>query len=64
MQQFSESQPSKHYTGPERRIGERRSSNTDRRELVRYELDRDPRRKVKDRRKYNGWDSLATYAER
>lgn len=57
MQQISASE-SPQYTGPERRIRERRSGNTDRRELVRYELDRAPRRKTRDRRKYNGWDHL------
>jgi hypothetical protein len=38
------------YTGPERRKGQRRK-NTDRREDVRFEVDKEPRRKGKDRRR-------------
>lgn len=38
------------YTGPERRKGERRSGK-DRREMVRFEPEKEPRRSGKDRRK-------------
>ena len=43
------SSEAKPYTGPERRKGERRK-NVDRREAVRFELDKNPRRLGKDRR--------------
>ena len=47
------------YTGPERRKDERRKSN-DRRDMMRFEPSKDPRRSGKDRRKTNGksdmWD--------
>ncbi|MCG5509361.1 hypothetical protein [Ectothiorhodospira lacustris] len=38
------------YTGPERRRGERRKQ-PDRREMIRFELEKDPRRSGRDRRK-------------
>ena len=38
------------YTGPERRKGERRKS-PDRRDDIRFELEKDPRRSGKDRRR-------------
>ena len=41
------------YTGPERRKGERRKQK-DRRELMRFEPNKDPRRSGKDRRKSQG----------
>ena len=44
------SEGNKPYTGPERRKGERRK-NTDRRESIRFEPDKKPRRSGKDRRK-------------
>ncbi|TLX22028.1 hypothetical protein [Thermomonas fusca] len=43
------------YTGPERRRGERRI-NAERREMIRFDLDRGERRSGKDRR-HHGWDS-------
>ena len=43
------------YRGPERRKGERRI-NGDRREEIRFELDKDDRRSGKDRRKLGLWD--------
>ena len=45
----------KTYAGPERRKGERRKAN-DRREMIRFEPDKEPRRKGKDRRKFSVWD--------
>ena len=47
----------KEYTGPERRKGERRK-NTDRRDMMRFEPTKDPRRSGKDRRKTNGKDDM------
>jgi hypothetical protein len=43
----------KPYTGPERRREQRRK-NPDRREMVRFEPDKTPRRSGKDRRKTPG----------
>ena len=43
------------YRGPERRKGDRRI-NGDRREEIRFELDKDDRRSGKDRRKMGLWD--------
>ena len=43
------------WRGPERRKGERRI-NGDRREEIRFELDKDDRRSGKDRRKLGLWD--------
>ena len=45
------------YTGPERRKGERRK-NKDRREMMRFEPSKDPRRSGKDRRKTAGKGDL------
>ncbi|ANB03260.1 hypothetical protein [Ectothiorhodospira sp. BSL-9] len=45
--------PSQPYIGPERRKGERRKSQQDRREMFRFEPEKDPRRSGKDRRKAN-----------
>lgn len=42
----------KPYAGPERRKGERRK-NQDRRDMVRWEPDKEDRRSGKDRRKVN-----------
>ncbi len=49
------------YTGPERRKSERRK-NSDRRGAVRFELDKDPRRSGKDRRRSEGdlWERRDT----
>jgi hypothetical protein len=44
------SEENKPYTGPERRKGERRKSS-DRRESIRFEPEKNPRRSGKDRRK-------------
>ena len=38
------------YTGPERRIEQRRKT-VDRRDSIRFELDKEPRRSGKDRRR-------------
>jgi len=49
----SEDKPNKEdapYTGPERRVEQRRK-NTDRRESIRFELEKEPRRSGKDRRR-------------
>ncbi len=44
--------PSKPYTGPERRKEQRRK-RSDRREMARFEPDKTPRRSGKDRRQAN-----------
>lgn len=44
------------YKGPERRKLADRRSGHDRREEIRFELDKDDRRTGKDRRKRSGWD--------
>ena len=49
------------YIGPERRVADRRVNATERRELVRYEINKSPRRSGKDRRKVNGWGDIAQY---
>lgn len=53
-EESSEDEP---YTGPERRKAQRRKS-VDRRESVRFEPEKDPRRSGKDRRssKQDLWD--------
>jgi len=43
------------YAGPERRIAERRQSVKDRRQMIRFELDKEPRRGGKDRRISDLW---------
>lgn len=43
------------YTGTERRVEQRRK-NADRREMVRFEPEKEPRRKLKGRRKEDGAD--------
>lgn len=49
------------YIGKERRIQERRVNASERRELVRYEINKSPRRSGKDRRKVNGWAEHSEY---
>jgi hypothetical protein len=49
------------YIGKERRSTERRIDASERRELVRYEINKSPRRSGKDRRKVNGWGELTQY---
>ena len=44
------------YRGPERRKVADRRIRHDRREEIRFELDKDDRRSGKDRRKRTGWD--------
>jgi hypothetical protein len=43
------------YTGPEKRIEQRRKTAKDRREVIRFEPDKDPRRSGKDRRTGDLW---------
>ena len=45
------SEESEDYTGPERRSGKDRRVNQDRRDMIRFEPDKDDRRKHKERRK-------------
>lgn len=49
------------YIGKERRLAERRIEASERRELVRYEINKSPRRTGKDRRKINGWAEYSEY---
>jgi len=49
------------YIGKERRLQERRINASERRELVRYEINKAPRRSGKDRRKVNGWAEHSQY---
>jgi hypothetical protein len=49
------------YIGKERRLAERRIEASERRELVRYEINKAPRRTGKDRRKINGWAEFSEY---
>ena len=46
------------YRGPDRRHNEERRQGHDRREMIRFELDKDDRRSGKDRRKRTGWDNV------
>jgi hypothetical protein len=57
MAMFHSREPRYHvgYSGPERRKGERRMHG-DRREMIRFELDRGERRSGNDRRRQS-WDS-------
>jgi hypothetical protein len=48
------------YIGPDRRIANRRELK-DRREMIRFELDKTPRRSGKDRRKDNVWQGRERY---
>ena len=43
------------YYGPERRRGEERRVGHDRRDLIRFEPQKDDRRSGKDRRRQDGW---------
>ncbi len=49
------------YIGKERRLAERRIEASERRELVRYEINKAPRRSGIDRRKINGWAEFSQY---
>ena len=49
------------HIGKDRRIEERRVNASERRELVRYEINKSPRRTGKDRRKVNGWAEFSQY---
>lgn len=49
------------YIGKERRLQERRINASERRELVRYEINKAPRRSGNDRRKVNGWAEHSQY---
>ena len=44
----------KDYNGPERRSGKDRRINNDRRDMIRFEPDKDDRRSGKDRRQVKG----------
>ncbi|MFC7301284.1 hypothetical protein [Cognatiluteimonas weifangensis] len=46
------------YRGPERRSGKERRQHGDRREEIRFELDKGDRRSGKDRRKHGRWDDI------
>jgi hypothetical protein len=48
------------YLGPERRHNVERRQGHDRREMIRFELDKDDRRSGKDRRKQDGWGKNLT----
>jgi hypothetical protein len=43
------------YLGPERRKNIERRQGHDRREMIRFELDKEDRRSGKDRRRQDGW---------
>lgn len=43
------------YTGPDRRHNVERREGHDRREMIRFELDKEDRRSGKDRRRQDGW---------
>jgi hypothetical protein len=47
----------KEYRGPERRKNVERRQGEDRREMIRFEPDKEDRRSGKDRRKAPGWDT-------
>ena len=49
------------YTGPERRVADRRQGIYDRREMFRYEINKAPRRSGKDRRTLYGWEQLPNH---
>jgi hypothetical protein len=44
------------YRGPDQRKAPERRTTSDRREEIRFEPQKDDRRKGKDRRKQGGWD--------
>jgi hypothetical protein len=52
---FDEKKPEK-YFGPDRRKVVDRRKTTDRRDEIRFEPQKDDRRKGKTRRKHGGWD--------
>ncbi len=49
------------YCGSERRSADRRAGPNERREMVRYEVNKSPRRSGKDRRTLHGWGELPNY---
>ena len=50
--------PAEPYRGLERRTGKDRRQAGDRREEIRFELDKGDRRSGRDRRKQSGWDRI------
>ena len=50
----------KAYRGPERRKNVERRKGEDRREMIRFEPDKDDRRSGKDRRKAATWNTIAS----
>ena len=48
------------YVGPERRKNMERRQGHDRREMIRFEPDKEDRRSGKDRRKQDGWGKPAS----
>jgi hypothetical protein len=50
--------PPEPYRGPERRKVADRRQGHDRRDMIRFEPDKDDRRSGKDRRKRTGWDTI------
>jgi len=46
---------------PERRIAERRQADKDRRQMIRFELDKSPRRSGKDRRISDLWSGRENF---
>ena len=53
---MSNSKPPGTYKGPDQRRMPDRRKTSDRREEIRFEPQKDDRRKGKDRRKHGGWD--------
>ena len=51
----------KPYLGPERRVADRRTGPNERREMIRYEINKTPRRSGKDRRTLYGWGELSDF---
>ena len=47
------------YLGPDRRKRGERREGQDRREMIRFEPDKDDRRSGKDRRKQDGWGKIS-----
>lgn len=50
------------YKGPDRRSGVDRRVSSDRREMIRFEPDKEDRRSGKDRRKAAAWGTIASRA--
>jgi hypothetical protein len=48
------------YRGPERRKNVERRTGSDRREMIRFEPDKEDRRSGKDRRKATQWTTIAS----